>query len=103
MFARMPMAFAFHILLTKEMSVMENREHLDLSGHELSLIERIDALVGAASPPLVWGHPRLGATPKSVAIHELAVRTEGVEQAIREIALEVQRLLFEVQELADQS
>ncbi len=35
----------------------------------------------------------LSTTPTSVAIHDLAVRTAALEDAIREIALEVQKLL----------
>lgn len=34
----------------------------------------------------------LTTTPQRVVVHELAERTEGLEQAVRELALEVQRL-----------
>jgi hypothetical protein len=51
-----------------------------------SLVERVDELVSAGKEPL------LSTTPTSVAIRELLVRTEALEKAVREIALEVQKL-----------
>ena len=44
-----------------------------------ALMERVDDLVHARDAPPEWGNP-------------LAVRTEALEQAVREIALEVQKL-----------
>jgi hypothetical protein len=58
-----------------------------------TLIERVDKLVQHGKRPLVWGHPLLSVTPSSVAIHELAIRIETLEAALREIAIEVQRLI----------
>jgi len=43
--------------------------------------------------PLVWGNPLLSTTPTSMAIHDFGLRIEALEEAVREIALEVQRLL----------
>ena len=57
-----------------------------------TLVERVERLVQAEDPPLVWGNPRLSSTPTSLAIRELAARTEALQDAVREIAREVQRL-----------
>ena len=51
-----------------------------------TLIERVDRLVESSRDPL------LSITPTSVAIRELAERTEALERALREIAREVQML-----------
>jgi hypothetical protein len=51
-----------------------------------TLIERVDRIVQAGKEPL------LSTTPSSVAIRELAARNEALEHAVREIALEVQKL-----------
>jgi hypothetical protein len=51
-----------------------------------TLIERVDQLVEASKRPI------LSTTPTTDAIGELAARTEALEKAVREIALEVQRL-----------
>ena len=51
-----------------------------------TLVERVDKLVHAGREPL------LSTTPTSVVIRELLSRTEALERAIGEIALEVQRL-----------
>ncbi len=56
-----------------------------------TLIERVDKLVKAGKVPQ-WGSPHLSVTPTSVAIRQLAVQIEALENAVREIALEVQRL-----------
>jgi hypothetical protein len=57
-----------------------------------TLLERVEKLVPANKPPLEWGNPLLSTTPTSVAIRELALRTEALENALREIALEVRKL-----------
>ena len=57
-----------------------------------TLIERVDNLGHARSAPPEWGNPLLSTTPTSLAVRELAVRTEALEKAVREIALEVQKL-----------
>jgi len=59
-----------------------------LSKRTDTLIERVDTLVAGKAPIL-------SVTPRSVAIDELTARTEALEQAVREIALEVQRLSAE--------
>jgi hypothetical protein len=51
-----------------------------------TLIERVDKLVQANKQPL---HSTTSTTD---AIGELAARTEALEKAVREIALEVQKL-----------
>ena len=57
-----------------------------------TLMERLDKLVQPSMPPREWGNPLLSTTPTAVAVRELAVRTEALENAVREIALEVQKL-----------
>jgi hypothetical protein len=57
-----------------------------------TLMERVEDLVRARSAPPEWGNPLLSTTPTSLAVRELAVRTLALEQAVREIALEVQKL-----------
>jgi hypothetical protein len=57
-----------------------------------SLIERVDKLVQAHKAPREWGNPQLSTTPDSLAIRELAAQTEALQIAVREVALEVQKL-----------
>ncbi|HWN20684.1 MAG TPA: hypothetical protein VNP93_01820 [Gaiellaceae bacterium] len=57
-----------------------------------ALIERVNKLVHAREAPPEWGNPLLSTTPTSLAVRELAVRTEALENALREVALEVQKL-----------
>ena len=57
-----------------------------------TLIERVDKLVQASKAPPEWGSPLLSTTPTPLAIRELAVQVEALEKAVREIALEVQKL-----------
>ena len=57
-----------------------------------TLVERVEQLVQAENQPPEWGNPRLSSTPTSLAIRELAARTEALQDAVREIAREVQKL-----------
>ena len=57
-----------------------------------TLMVRVDNLVRVCDAPPEWGSPLLSTTPTSLAIRELAARTEALEKAVREIALEVQKL-----------
>ncbi len=57
-----------------------------------TLIERVDRLIQASKTPLEWGNPRLSMTPTPVAVRGLAAETTALERAVREIALEVQKL-----------
>jgi len=57
-----------------------------------TLIERVDKLVQASKAPSEWGSPHLSTTPTSVRIRELATEIEALQRAVREIALEVQKL-----------
>jgi hypothetical protein len=58
-----------------------------------SLMERVDKLVQAGKgAPLEWGSPLLSVTPPSIAVRELAAEIEALKSAVREIALEVQKL-----------
>ena len=61
-----------------------------------TLAEDVDELIPPPSErPLVWGNALLSTTPTSMAIEDLAIRMVALENAVREIALEVQRLLDE--------
>ncbi len=51
-----------------------------------TLVERVDKLIQARKEPL------LSTTSTSIAIQELVARTEALENAVREIALDVQKL-----------
>ena len=57
-----------------------------------TLVERVEKLVGASKPSTGWGNPRLSTTPTSLAVECLAAQIEALENAMREIALEVQKL-----------
>jgi hypothetical protein len=60
-----------------------------------SLTETLMQRVGKLVPPRrkrEWGNPLVSTTPASLAIRELAIRVEALEEALREIALEVQSL-----------
>lgn len=60
-----------------------------------SLTETLMQRVGKLVPPSrkrEWGHPLVSTTPTSVAIRDLALRVEALEEALREIALETQKL-----------
>jgi predicted sugar kinase len=63
----------------------QQREAPQLERLTDTLVERVDKLVQAGKEPL------LSTTPTSVAIRELFGRIEALENAMREIALEVQR------------
>jgi hypothetical protein len=67
-----------------------------------TLMERVEKLLPPSRPPLEWGNPRLSTTPTSIAIGELARRMEALEEAVREIALEVQKASDHVQQASDQ-
>lgn len=60
---------------------------------ERTLTERVEALIevhrGAAAN---WGSPHLSTTPRSLALENLAAEVAALEDAVREIALEVQKL-----------
>jgi len=57
-----------------------------------TLTERVDRLIQARKLPLEWGSPQLSVTPISIAVQQLAAETAALEDALREIALEVERL-----------
>ena len=61
-----------------------------------TLYERVDELIRSHKGQ----HPVLSTAATQVVIAELVARSEGLEQAIREIALEVQRLAASQQEAA---
>jgi hypothetical protein len=57
-----------------------------------TLVERIEELLPRSDRKRVWGDPMLSMTPVPLSIHELALRTEALEEAVTEIAREVERL-----------
>ena len=57
-----------------------------------ALMERVERLLQTERPRREWGSPLLSTTPTSLGVQELAAQVEALEQAVREIALEVQRL-----------
>ena len=57
-----------------------------------TLIERVDRLIQANKASPEWGSPLLSVTPTPLAVRELAAQTAALEKAVREIALEVQKL-----------
>jgi hypothetical protein len=57
-----------------------------------TLIERVDKLIPPSKGPPRWGNPLLSSTPTTLAVANLSVRTEALERAVREIALEVEKL-----------
>jgi hypothetical protein len=60
-----------------------------------TLVERVEELIPTTDRERVWGDPLMSMTPISLSIHELGVRIEALEEAVREIACEVQRLSAE--------
>jgi hypothetical protein len=56
-----------------------------------TLTERVEKLI-QPDPTGQWGDALLSTTPTSVAVQELAVRLHALEDAVREIAREVQGL-----------
>ena len=57
-----------------------------------TLVERVNRLVQPRDSLRLWGNPRLSSTPSSLAIRELAIQNEALQDAVREIAEEVQKL-----------
>jgi hypothetical protein len=55
-------------------------------------MERVKRLLPPSEGAPVWGSPLLSTTPRSLAIPQLAARVEALENAVREISLEVQKL-----------
>ena len=48
-----------------------------------TLVERVDRLVQPRNSPRMWGNPRLSSTPASLAIRELSVQNEALQDAVR--------------------
>ena len=67
-----------------------------------TLVERVQALV-KTDEPVQWGHPLLSTTPTPMAINHLAVHLAAAEQALLEIALEVERMASDIQQLTARS
>jgi hypothetical protein len=60
-----------------------------------TLMERVSRLVPGNKERPQWGSPLLSTTPISLAVPELAARVAALEEAVRELALEVQKLSAE--------
>lgn len=60
-----------------------------------TLLERVNQLLPGTKARPAWGSPLLSTTPTSLAVQELAAQVEALENALREIALEVQKLSAE--------
>jgi hypothetical protein len=61
-------------------------------------MQRVDRLAHPSSA-LEWGDPLLACTPADISIHQLAVRTQELTAAVRDLALELKKLAGEVDEL----
>lgn len=59
-----------------------------------TLMEQVDKR--PHSKPLEWGDPLLSTTPTSIAIRELAARTQALTDAVRDIALVLEKLQSEL-------
>jgi hypothetical protein len=57
-----------------------------------ALMERVNQLLPGGKARSEWGSPALSTTPISVAVPQLAAQVAALEKAVREIALEVQKL-----------
>lgn len=57
-----------------------------------TLMARVTELVPPRTAPPQWGNALMPSTPMPLAIRDLALRTQALEKAVREIALEVQKL-----------
>jgi hypothetical protein len=57
-----------------------------------TLMERVETLVPSTKPSHEWGSSVLTTTPTPLAIQDLALRLEALENAVREIAREVHNL-----------
>jgi hypothetical protein len=62
-----------------------------------TLLERVEELIPARETPPEWGSALSSSTPRSVALHDLAVRTAALEGAVREIAAALQQIAQEAE------
>jgi hypothetical protein len=57
-----------------------------------TLMNRVSRLLPATDAQPEWGSASLSTTPTPLAIQDLAARVEALENALREIATEIQQL-----------
>ena len=57
-----------------------------------TLMNRVSRLLPATDAQPEWGSASLSTTPTTLAIQDLVARVEALENAMREIAREVQQL-----------
>jgi hypothetical protein len=61
-----------------------------------TLMERVQELLPARDTSHKWGSALQSTTPRSVAVQDLAVRTDALEQVVREMAVALQQLADEL-------
>ena len=71
-----------------------NPEIVEEAMETASFIERVDQLARAREAP-EWGSPHLSVTPTTVAVRRLAAEVAALEDVVRDLALELQRLTGE--------
>jgi len=60
---------------------------------EGTLTERVEALIQVHHPAAAeWGSPHVSTTPRSLAFEKLVAEVAALEDAVRAIALEVEKL-----------
>ncbi len=57
-----------------------------------TLVERVQELLPDRDTPHDWGNALQSTTPRSVAVQDLAERTDALEQLVREMAVALQQL-----------
>jgi hypothetical protein len=57
-----------------------------------TLTGRVDTLIQAHQAASGWGSARLSTTPIPLAVHQLAEELAALQDVVREIALEVEKL-----------
>jgi hypothetical protein len=62
-----------------------------------TLMNRVSRLLPATDARPEWGSASLSTTPTSLAVQDLAARVEALENAVREIAREVQQVATQAQ------
>jgi hypothetical protein len=68
----------------------QSTKEAGMEAMDVTLCERVDQII--CSHKGVGAQPLLATTTTHAAIHELIRRSEGLEEAVREIALDVQKL-----------
>ena len=56
-----------------------------------TLLDRVKRLLPDKDAQPEWGNPMLSTTPSRLALHNLAMRVEALEEAVRQLASEVEQ------------